>query len=269
MISIILILLLGLLESNQVNDSLELRRVEQDGYVELVLINRNSYPVTVELSANINNLRASRRLPVIDFIKGNKQKMVLRLDVIDRSDSYSYRTNYKWYLGNVFARPDKDHLYRLPFKKGESYRLDQGYNGSFSHTGDGRYALDFYMEEGTAIHAARGGLVIDTEDRFRTGGTDESFKTRANHITILHEDGTMADYSHLKFEGTVVKEGQTVRTGQLIGYSGATGYVTGPHLHFTVKKTKRGGGFSSIPVKFTTRGGVISVLEVGKMYIGY
>lgn len=269
MISVIFIILIGLLEHHQVRDTLELRRVENDGYVELVLINRNSYPVTFELSADIRNLRSSRRLPLIDFIKGRKQKVVLRLDVVDRTEEYSYRTNYKWYLGNIFARPDKNHLYHLPFKKGERYRLDQGYNGSFSHTGDGRYSLDFFMEEGTPIHAARAGMVVDIESKYKKGGTDDSFRTRANHVTVLHDDGTLADYSHLKFDGVVVEDGQRVRVGQLLGYSGATGFVTGPHLHFTVKKAKRGGGFISIPVKFTTQQGIVEELEEGKYYLGY
>ena len=52
---------------------------------------------------------------------------------------------------------------------------------------------------------------------------------------ILHEDGSMALYAHLKPEGVEVRVGQQVRQGQRIALSGNTGYSTAPHLHFAVQ----------------------------------
>jgi murein DD-endopeptidase MepM/ murein hydrolase activator NlpD len=233
------------------------------------MINRNIYPVTVELRLESDNLKNRRNMPIRDVVQGRSQKNVIRLEVEDAAKPYRLKTNYSWHMGNIFADHDDRVLYKFPFKRGEKYRLDQGYNGSFSHTGRLRYSLDFYMPEGTAVHAARGGIVIDVEQGFREGGTDEKYRSMANNITILHDDGTMADYSHLKYKGARVEPGQKVRAGQLIGYSGSTGYVTGPHLHFTVKKVVLGGDFESLPVKFTSQKGILDMLQTGEEYMAY
>ena len=55
-------------------------------------------------------------------------------------------------------------------------------------------------------------------------------------MRILHDDGTMSVYLHLKHRSVVVSEGQRVRTGELLAKSGNTGNSTGPHLHFVVQK---------------------------------
>ena len=269
MVSIIFILFFGLISENQVADSLEMRRVEGDGFVDLIFINKNIYPVTIELNLETSNLSSGRRSPVSDVIKGRSQKNVIRLNIEDLRKPYSIETKYIWYKGNIFAQHDDKVLYKFPYRRGTSYRLDQGYNGSFSHTGDNSYSLDFFMPEGSHIHAAREGIVIDVIQDNRGGGIEERYKQLANNITILHEDGTMADYSHLKYMGAKVQVGQRIRAGQFIGYSGSTGFVTGPHLHFKVKKAKIGGGFTSIPIRFTSQKGIVDMLQVGQEYLAY
>jgi murein DD-endopeptidase MepM/ murein hydrolase activator NlpD len=51
-------------------------------------------------------------------------------------------------------------------------------------------------------------------------------------VLIKHNNGLSTLYAHLSFAS--VKKGDTVITSDVIGYSGNTGYSTGPHLHFTV-----------------------------------
>jgi murein DD-endopeptidase MepM/ murein hydrolase activator NlpD len=53
-------------------------------------------------------------------------------------------------------------------------------------------------------------------------------------ISVLQVDGTYAEYLHLRHGGTVVKPGDRVVAGQLIGYSGNTGWSSTPHIHFHV-----------------------------------
>lgn len=150
--------------------------------------------------------------------------------------------------GDPGARP-RDVEYQLPLQQ-RSPRIDQGFGGSFSH-GDpqNRYAVDFAADIGTPVLAAREGTVMQVESDFEKASLNrERFGGRANFIRILHDDGTMALYAHLKSEGVLVRVGQRVRAGQKIGLSGNTGFTTGPHLHFVVQ-VNRGMRLESLPFR--------------------
>ena len=144
------------------------------------------------------------------------------------------------------AAPDTDHLYRLPFAEGRTYRLAQGFGGKQSHQSEAsHYALDFQLEEGEAVHAARGGTVVRAVDWFcRSGGRE--LVDQVNMVIVLHDDGTMAHYVHLAHKGVFVREGERVERGQHIGTVGMTGFTRGPHLHFVVRRERD----VAIPVRF-------------------
>lgn len=263
---ILLFLLTGLIRQDQGN--VEVYRVEKDDHLEIYARNTNIYPVTIELDFELEHLKPNKNLPYIGFLRSQNNQKIMELSYTDKQAGWDYRSKYRYYMGNIFARHNDAFAYRLPYPKGEVYKVDQGFGGAFSHRGDLQHALDFNMPVGTEIYAARGGKVVLVEESNNRGGASEDMMDYANYITIIHDDGTFADYTHLQYQGANVEQGQEVRMGQLIGYSGATGYATGPHLHFVVKKAKRGGGFTSIPVKFTTKDG-IQILQEGNSYIGY
>lgn len=152
--------------------------------------------------------------------------------------------------GDPAARP-RDVDYLLPLQL-TALRIDQGFGGSFSHNDPAnRYAVDFAADVGTPVLAARDGVVMQVENDFEKAGLSrEKFGGRANFIRILHEDGTMALYAHLKSEGAMVRVGQRVRAGQRIGLSGNTGFTTGPHLHFVVQ-VNRGMRLESLPFRMS------------------
>jgi len=166
-----------------------------------------------------------------------------------------------YYLGHPdMIDADLNYPYRLPFRKGKKYEVSQGFNGKTSHNSEAsQYAIDFQLDVGESVYAARDGLVIKAIDWFTKQGGPE-LRNGANRILILHDDGTIASYVHLDFKGVFVEEGQTVEKGQKIGTSGLTGYTNGPHLHFVVRKERD----IAIPVYF--EGYEKQVLKQGRRY---
>ncbi len=82
------------------------------------------------------------------------------------------------------------------------------------------YGLDLEGATGDEIHAANEGRVVMVRDCYTSGNT----------VLVDHGAGLITAYFHLsKF---LVKDGQEVRRGELLGLVGKTGRVTGPHLHF-------------------------------------
>ncbi|MDD5152749.1 MAG: M23 family metallopeptidase, partial [Candidatus Pacebacteria bacterium] len=88
--------------------------------------------------------------------------------------------------------------------------------------------VDFAADVGTPVKAMLGGTVAGTGDTDITCA-GASF---GKWVLIRHKDGLASLYAH--FSLIKVSAGDVVTTGQLIGYSGNTGYSTGPHLHISV-----------------------------------
>jgi len=144
--------------------------------------------------------------------------------------------------------------------------VSQGFNGKFTHFGMSQYAVDVNRKEGTGVYAAREGVVVITKSDSNRGGASKAYEKDANHVIIEHRDGTLASYDHLKQNGVVVKVGQKIERGQLIGYSGKTGYAQGPHLHFIVYKAIDGTHRQSFPVKFMSAKGLVNKPVKGVFY---
>lgn len=187
--------------------------------------------VTVRFDLDLENLRADVPLPYVATFAPRAHVATIRLSPINPAARWRYRFDTTWQHGSTNARPD-DAVYLLPWAAGQTFTLIQGPGGAFSHRE--LVAFDWEMPERTAIRAARAGTVIATENRYGTGGPDPALRDQANYILVRHADGTVANYVHLVRGGTLVKAGEAVHAGQLIGLSGNSGFSSTPHLHFEV-----------------------------------
>jgi murein DD-endopeptidase MepM/ murein hydrolase activator NlpD len=187
--------------------------------------------VTLEL-ANLRNLRPARQPPVVALVAPGETNRILELYALDPDRPAGFRAMPQFRVGGD-AHPDASVRYAFPFGGGEARRLSQGVDGSETHSGMHRFAFDFELPIGTPVLAARPGVVFQVVDGFGPGGRDQRSLERGNAVLVWHSDGTFAIYGHLR-KGACAHEGQRVATGDLLGWSGNSGYTTGPHLHFEV-----------------------------------
>lgn len=123
----------------------------------------------------------------------------------------------------VSASPEKTSITR-PVEGGR-YSSYFGYrNNPITHQYALHTGLDIAVPQGTEIRAAYGGTVRLVGEDSRSG----------KYVTITHEDGYETFYCHCS--KTLVKQGSTVAAGDVVACVGSTGWATGPHLHFEIRK---------------------------------
>jgi hypothetical protein len=222
------------------------------GGSRIVVHNLSAGPIEVGLSfSESQNIATTPSLPGRFVLDTPGEHTVATTASIDRFQPASFRIEATAVPGDPRGRPDPRILYRLPLPGGTRYAIGQGFGGSFSHNDDQNFhAVDIGVDEGTPVVAARDGIVIQVERDFYESGSDKSrLAGRANYVRVMHEDDTMAVYAHLAYESVLVRPGDVVLAGQRIGSAGATGFATGPHLHFVVQHNA-GLRLKSIPFQF-------------------
>jgi len=229
---------------------------EQGKRIDFYAINKKPYKITVYFNVTKHNMTSTNPLPVSLVLEGNEKRYITSLEYGNKSWRYNYK--YDWSRGDYHAKHKQNYQYALPYVKGEKFKVSQSCMGTFTHKGASKYAIDFNMPIGTPVYAARGGIVMDIKNNSNKGGNSPSLIDDGNYVFILHDDGTIGEYWHLKEHGTVVERGQKVEKGQHIGYSGNTGYTRGPHLHFIVKSATSFGKGISFPTLFSTSKGMIT-----------
>jgi murein DD-endopeptidase MepM/ murein hydrolase activator NlpD len=210
------------------------------------------------------------------FSEGDKAIFVLppktdkfkigELTIKENGSRYNFSYTFKSAMGNVtILNYDKSFQYDLPFQKGKTYNVFQGYNGSFSHQDEN--AIDFSMQEGSEVLAAREGIIVQIVQNNTESCPAKECEKYNNYITIMHADGTFASYVHIKYNSAKFNIGDAVKKGDIIASSGNVGRSNGPHLHF-VCFLGAFGKRNTLETKFKIdKGDKVALVEEGKNYL--
>lgn len=192
-----------------------------------------------------------------------KESLVIPLSKIadtSKIDTKRY-LKVKGNFGDPNSLIDMNYRYSLPYPKGKRYKIIQSFGGKFSHNKPhSQYAIDFGTQIGDTITAVRPGTVVFIKEDSKEYCRSPKCIDKGNKIIVLHDDGSMANYVHLDFEGAIVEVGDEVDDSQPIAISGLTGFTTTPHLHLALYKS----GGISIPFQF--KGQKRKKLKQGKYY---
>lgn len=175
-----------------------------------------------------NSKKVFKGIP-IEVIDGNYKSEIINTDpkrvVLSKKNKKRVKKEYeeamkiykssseKLYINDKFIKP-------INSKITSSFGKKRVYNGSLKSYHSG---TDFRAAIGTAIKASNSGKIVLAENRFYAG----------NSIVIDHGHGIYTGYYHLS--KMHFKKGDMVKKGEVIGLSGNTGRVTGPHLHFSFR----------------------------------
>lgn len=241
---------------------------EKYGY-SVDVSNNEPFDIYLYIDFKLKGLESSVELPAVLSIPTGVSKGLIKFTKIEGAKRYSLSSKYRFSYAKYNERKPDDYLYYFPFEHGTVHRIGQGWNGSFSHQDDNYYAIDFDMDTGTKIAAARDGVVIEIKEDSKIGGPSKSYAQHGNYIMIRHSDDTFANYVHLQFQGALVNKGDRVKEGDVIGLSGNTGLSTGPHLHFSIDVVDKSGKTTSIPFKFRGKDDVAIEPKEGHSYYAY
>lgn len=138
---------------------------------------------------------------------------------IDRLNEVLFKVNEDAnYYDGCFIQPVDSQRRTSFFGDRRTYVYNTGTRSVSEH-----YGIDFGVPTGTPVKACGSGKVVLAENRISTGWS----------IVIEHLPGLYSLYYHMDSLG--VEEGDTVKQGDIIGKSGATGLATGPHLHWEIR----------------------------------
>jgi peptidase M23-like protein len=129
-------------------------------------------------------------------------------------------------LGRLWGRSSAEPLWTGPFVRPVPDHANSVFGTRSIFNGERRSphsGTDFLSPAGTPIEAPNGGRVVLARNLYFTGNT----------LVIDHGLGLLSLFAHLSV--FAVGEGDVVSTGQIVGNVGATGRVTGPHLHWAVR----------------------------------
>jgi murein DD-endopeptidase MepM/ murein hydrolase activator NlpD len=164
------------------------------------------------------------------IVAQNARKAALEKEIDDYEAQLKFILNPKSLPGRILSWPLDSVVVTSPFGPRS---LGSGY-----HNG-----TDFRASVGTPAKAMANGVVVGT------GNTDASCPRASfgQWVLIRYDNGLSSTYGHLSL--IKVSAGQNVARGQVVAYTGNTGYSTGPHLHVSVYASEGSTGEAGVEVK--------------------
>jgi murein DD-endopeptidase MepM/ murein hydrolase activator NlpD len=241
--------------------------------------NRYAVPVMVAWSLTaMENLRSVTMPAGVILLPPAPQPLGLGPIVIlaelqqeDATQRYRRELGFRARFGDPSVQPT-EYQYALPYPRGKTFSVLQGFHGTFSHRGSNEFAVDFDCPVATPVLAARPGTIVVANATAQGSGTTPDFLEykRTNFVIIQHEDGTLGEYMHLAPASVQVKPGQRVERGQELALSGNTGFSSTPHLHFQVMTAARDGlAARSFPFTMAVAPGRVEEPTLSQRYTGW
>ena len=188
----------------------------------------------------VNGLKSGDETIVFKIVEGEYKKEKITVegskvtppkDVLKRIEEEREEANKIYATANVGLKFDSKFILPMSSAVTSPFGTARVFNGTLKSYHGG---TDFRAAVGSSVIAANDGVVVIAKDRYYAGGS----------VVIDHGEGIYTQYYHLS--ALNVKVGQSVKKGDIIALSGASGRVSGPHLHFGVIV----GGVQVNPINF-------------------
>ena len=176
----------------------------------------------------INGLKSGDETIVFKIVEGEYKKEKITVEgskvtppkeVLKRIEEEREEANKIYATANAGLKFDSKFILPMSSSVTSPFGTARVFNGTLKSYHGG---TDFRAAVGTSVIAANDGIVAIAKDRYYAGGS----------VVIDHGEGIYTQYYHLS--ALNVKVGQSVKKGDIIALSGASGRVSGPHLHFGV-----------------------------------
>jgi len=189
-------------------------------------VKAGTYPVTVDAGAGAGRVRASYDLAIVPRVFRTRRLTVNEAFVTPPASEQARIEREAALLVDVWKAPAGERLWSAAFVRPVPQEANSAFGTRSIFNGKPRNAhggADFLSPGGTPIHAPNAGRIAVARSLYFSGNT----------VIIDHGLGLFSMLAHMS--AIDVHEGDRVTAGQLLGRVGATGRVTGPHLHWAVR----------------------------------